>query len=384
MVRTAVIIGGGISGLATAIALRSVGVDARVFERAPELTEVGAGLSLWPNGIAALDRIGLGAQIRQHSLRDDMDGALRSWSGRIVVATDGAALQRLLGDVSLIIHRAELLALLRDALPASTVVTSATCTGFRDDGRGVTALFADGTDARGDFLVGADGIHSAVRAGLFGAAPAVYAGYTAWRAITAFDHARLRAGVSIGRGCQFGQVPMVDGRVYWFATENASAGRPAPAPGDRAALLELFGQWHDPIPELIAATDEAAILHNDIVDRSPATRWGMGRVTLIGDAAHAMTPNLGQGANQALQDAVALAAAIAEAAAGEIEPALRAYERVRLPRANAVVSASRQAGRVFQLASPLACRVRDALLATRVARAMQLNQLRRFAARDAP
>src|SRR5262249_18297959 len=114
------------------------------------------------------------------------------------------------------------------------------------------------------------------------------------------------------------------------------------------------------------------------------TRWGMGRVTLIGDAAHAMTPNLGQGANQALQDAVALAAAIAEAAAGEIEPALRAYEPVRLPRANAVGSASRQAGGGVPVPSPPPCRVRDALLATRVARAMQLNQLRRFAARDAP
>jgi 2-polyprenyl-6-methoxyphenol hydroxylase-like FAD-dependent oxidoreductase len=378
----AVIVGGGIGGLAAAIALRGVGVEARVFERAPELTEVGAGLSLWPNGIAALDRIGLGAQVRQRSV-PDMDGALRSWRGRTVVATDGAALQRLLGDVSLIIHRADLLALLRDALPASSLVTSATCTEFRDEGRSVTALFADGTRGRGDFLVGADGIHSTVRAGLFGAAPPVYAGYTAWRAITAFEHSRLRAGVSIGRGCQFGQVPMADGRVYWFATENAPAGRPTPAAGERAALLELFGDWHDPIPDLVSATDAAAILHNDIFDRSPVERWGSGRVTLLGDAAHAMTPNLGQGANQALQDAVALAAAVTDAAAGDLEPALRAYERVRLRRANAVVSASRQVGRVMQLESPLACRVRDALLGTRAARWMQLSQLRRFAARGA-
>lgn len=378
--RSALIIGGGIGGLATAIALRGDGFEVTVFERATELTEVGAGLSLWPNGIAALDRLGLGEAIRLRSV-PELDAGLRNWQGRVIVGANGAALQELLGDVSLIIHRAELLALLRAALPASCLRTSATCTGFREQGPRVLAIFADGTEAEGDILIGADGINSAVRAALLGAEPPVYSGYTAWRGVTTFAHDRLTPGIAIGRGCQFGQAPMAGGRVYWFATENAPAGRITAPGGEQAALLARLADWHAPIPDLIRATDPTAILHNDIFDRDPTDRWGSGRVTLLGDAAHAMTPNLGQGANQALQDAVALADAVRDVAAAELEAALRTYERARAPVANAVMSASRQVGRVMQFESPLACRLRDALLGTGIARRMQFKQLKRFASR---
>jgi 2-polyprenyl-6-methoxyphenol hydroxylase-like FAD-dependent oxidoreductase len=370
---TALVIGGGIGGLATAIALRGAGIEARVFERASEVREVGAGLSLWPNGLRALDAIGLGDAVRRLSVRD-MDSALRSWRGRVLVAANGVELERLLGDVSLIIHRGDLLALLAGALPADAITTSAPCIGFDEDEGGVTARFAGGGEARGDLLVGADGIHSAVRSQLWGAAAPRYAGYTAWRAVVPFDHRRLAPGISIGRGCQFGQAPMAGGMVYWFASHSRPAGSRAAA-GWRAELLDLFGKWHAPITDLIASTPDEDILQNDIIDRPPIDAWGRGRVTLLGDAAHAMTPNLGQGANQALEDAQALAASLRHQpdASG-----LRRYEEARIARANGVVTASYRIGRIMQLGNPVACWLRDRLLRTRRATRMQLEQLRQL------
>jgi 2-polyprenyl-6-methoxyphenol hydroxylase-like FAD-dependent oxidoreductase len=372
----ALIIGGGIGGLAAAIALRRCGASVRVFERAPEVREVGAGLSLWPNGLRALDALGVGAAVRSRSIRD-LSSALRRWDGRVIVAAGGAELERRLGDVALVIHRSELLALLRRELPNDAVVTGASCVGFSAEGRGVSARFANGMTASGDVLIGADGIGSVVRARLFGAHPPSYAGYTAWRGVVSFEHTRLLPGIAIGRGSQFGQVPMADGQVYWFATQNGPPAREPPSAGWKAHLLETFAGWHAPIPELLAATPEAAILHNDIIDRPPLARWGHGRITLLGDAAHPMTPNLGQGANQALEDAEALARVLG----GHLDPtrALRQYEDLRRERANAVVIGSRRVGRVMQLEQPLACWLRDQLLGTRAATRLQLEQLERLA-----
>jgi 2-polyprenyl-6-methoxyphenol hydroxylase-like FAD-dependent oxidoreductase len=381
MKRTALIVGGGIGGLAAAIALRQIGLDARVFERAPELGEVGAGLSIWPNGLRALGALGLAAEVRRRSL-PDLESALRDRRGRVLVAASGAELEALLGDVSLVIHRAELLALLRRALPDEAIVTGSECLGFAESGRSIVARMADGSGPRGDLLVGADGLHSVVRAGLFGRERPRYAGYTAWRAVVRFDHRELTPGVSIGQGRQFGQVPMADGKVYWFATANGPPDQVRPDGGWRPHLEALFADWHAPIPALVGNTPEASILHNDIVDRDPIAVWGSGRVTLLGDAAHPMTPNLGQGANQALEDAVALAAALS--ATPDTAAALRAYEAARLPRANAVVVGSRRAGRVIQLANPLACWLRDALLRTRTATRMQQRQLRLIAGEIGP
>jgi 2-polyprenyl-6-methoxyphenol hydroxylase-like FAD-dependent oxidoreductase len=376
----AVIIGGGIGGLATAIALRKVGIEARVFERAPELAHVGAGLSLWPNGLRALDALGLGEDVRSRSFRD-LNSGLRRWDGRVLVAANGEALERRLGDVSVVVHRAELTQLLRRELPDDAVVTHASCIGFREDESGVTARFANGSRAHGELLVGADGIHSVVRAGLFGAPPPSYAGYTAWRGVVGFDHARLVPGVSIGHGCQFGQAPMANGEVYWFATENGPGERRAPSGGWKAHLLELFARWHPPIVELLAATPESAILHNDILDRPPLELWSKGRVTLLGDAAHPMTPNLGQGANQALEDACALGRALSRYT--HIRKALDHYESARRERANAVVLGSRRVGQVMQLEHPAACWLRDTLLGTRVATQLQLRQLTRLVSAQA-
>jgi 2-polyprenyl-6-methoxyphenol hydroxylase-like FAD-dependent oxidoreductase len=273
-----------------------------------------------------------------------------------------------------VIHRARLLDILRDALGAEHIRLGTRLVGFTQDAGGVAAMFEGGQQVRADLLVGADGINSTVRAQLFGAAPPRYAGYTAWRAVTAFDTERLHAsaGETWGCGARFGIAPMAGGQVYWFATANQPAGAIVPAGQRKPHLLEHFRGWHAPIAALIESTDEAAILQHDIYDRPPLRRWGAGRAMLLGDAAHAMTPNLGQGACQALEDAVALADALR--AHADIPAALRTYEARRAGRANAIVRQSRQVGQVGQWENRLACGVRD-WLARRLLPALQGRQI---------
>jgi 2-polyprenyl-6-methoxyphenol hydroxylase-like FAD-dependent oxidoreductase len=228
--------------------------------------------------------------------------------------------------------------------------------------------------------VGADGLRSRVRASLFGPARPRYAGYTAWRAVVEHGEELLPRGTgfeSWGRGARFGCAHVGEGRVYWFATRNAREGErdgpPGGPSGPRAELLQRFGTWHSPIGDLIRAADEDAILRTDIYDREPlGGRWGRGRVTLLGDAAHPMTPDLGQGAAQALEDSVVLARCLQES--GATAGALRRYERLRSARTAMVVRRSRRLGRVGQLENPLLCLLRNRVLAMTPPKA-QLRQL---------
>lgn len=371
------IIGGGIGGLATAIGLRAQGCEPAVFEQAPQLREVGAGLSLWPNALRAADCLGVGEALRREAIPEGQ-GGLRSWKGVLLSAMNGDRLRADLGDVTVIIHRAEFLALLHKALRGVPITLGARLLRVTQHSAGVVAHFADGSEAKGDVLIGADGLRSTVRDGLFGSRPPIYAGYTSWRAVVDFDHANLKAGISIGRGAQVGLVPMSRDRVYWFATQNVPEGE-APLPGgDKHGLLEVFRDWHAPIPDVIRAIDEGALLRHDLYDRDPITKWGHGRVTLLGDAAHPMTPNLGQGACQALEDAVVLAHCL-RSISDPIE-ALRSYARRRVERANAMVRQSRNLGRILQLNHGLLCWMRDCVFASSVFSRTQVRQLQKMVA----
>ncbi|PYR80350.1 MAG: FAD-dependent oxidoreductase [Acidobacteria bacterium] len=363
---TAIVIGAGIGGLAMGIALKRAGVSVEIHEQSTALREVGAGISLWANALRCLDAVGAGDAVRRGGIAA-LTPSLYAADGT-VLARPHASLAATLGTLALVIDRAELLRILAQAF-GDGVTLGAACTGFDDDDRGVTARFADGRTARGDLLVGADGLHSIVRAQLHGDAPPRYAGHTAWRAVVRFPAPPANAGEFWGRGARFGWMPSTGG-VYWYATQNAEEGGRS-ADGERAALLRLFGHWSHPIPALVEATADAAILRNDIYDRPPIARWGRGRVTLAGDAAHPMTPNLGQGACQAIEDAVVLANCVREILPPEggshendkeSETALRAYERLRAPRANAIVRQSRQIGWLGQLESPLLAGLRDRLV----------------------
>jgi 2-polyprenyl-6-methoxyphenol hydroxylase-like FAD-dependent oxidoreductase len=216
-------------------------------------------------------------------------------------------LGRQLGDLTVVLRRAELLSVLRDAAFGAKIRLGARCVGFEQNERRAKAFLADGSSVEDDLLIGADGLHSVIRAQLFGPREPRYAGYVAWRAITEFEHGRLTPGISLGRGSQFGQVPLKEiNRVYWFATRNLSHRMHGTSEKPKPDLLAVFAQWDKPVTELIEATEERAILRTELYDHAPLKRWGRGRVTLLGDAAHPMTPDLGQGACQALEDSAVL------------------------------------------------------------------------------
>ncbi|MFY0573923.1 FAD-dependent monooxygenase [Cystobacter fuscus] len=239
--------------------------------------------------------------------------------------------------------------------------TGRAVTGFHDDGERVTVRLSDGTTATGDLLVGADGLHSVVRQELWGDATR-YSGYTSWRGMTTLPPQAhpTSASESWGPGARFGIVPVGHGEVYWYATRNAPAGVRDEPGRAREALRQCFGGWHAPIAAILDATSEENIFRTDIHDRVPLVRWSQGRVTLLGDAAHPMTPNMGQGGCQAVEDAVVLARCLAR----EPEPtlALAGYERRRLPRANQFVSRSFQLGRLAQLENTAVRFLRDTLM----------------------
>ncbi|MEV4759560.1 FAD-dependent monooxygenase [Micromonospora sp. NPDC049559] len=350
--RTAIVIGGGIGGLAAAIGLRRAGWDVTVLERVPEIAPVGAGLVLQANGVRCLDALGVGAAVRAGG-RPDHGGGLRAPDGRWLARMDGDVLADLLGTDAIGIHRAALHRILLDALPAQTVRTDAEVTGVTEDGTVRYRSAGTETTLRADLVVGADGIHSAVRAALWPEHPGpVAVGVAAWRGVTREPWpGEIEVAVTWGRGEEFGVVPLHDGRIYWYGAVNAPAGRPGPEPA--VGVRERFGGWHEPIPALLAATDPDRVLHDDLrCLEPPLPTYARGRVVLLGDAAHAMTPHLGQGANQALEDAVVLARTG--------DP--REYDRLRRPRSQRVARASRQAGRLTAVENPLAVAARNALM----------------------
>ena len=234
-----------------------------------------------------------------------------------------------------ILHRAELLSLLARHVDPARIHLGRTFVGLEQDGGGVTASFDTGETVRGDGLIAADGLRSAVRTRLFGQQAIRYASYTGWRAVLNFPEIpKLAPSETWGRGCRFGIVPMSRGRIYWFATRNATEGQRDPAGRTKEAVAQVFQRWPQPIEAVIEAAPEDAILRNDIYDLVPLPHIVQGRVALLGDAAHATTPNLGQGACQAIEDSVVIAACLRTAE--RVQPGLLEYEGRRLPRVTQV------------------------------------------------
>jgi 2-polyprenyl-6-methoxyphenol hydroxylase-like FAD-dependent oxidoreductase len=365
------IIGGGIGGLTAAVALARKGLAAEVYEQAPVLEEVGAGVGLWPNALTALVPIGLAGKVAQLAVK---------LAGQGIKRPDGAWLLYIPGDVMaqrwgagfVLVHRAELQQLLAAELGPSIIHLGARCTGFEDSGHAVTAHFADGRKVQADVLVGADGVHSAVRAQLFGPAALRYRGYTTVRSITPAGSVPLpREGIETwGRGARFGLGPTSGGRIIWYAMWNAAAG--GQDDGDTAARLrELFGGWHEPIPAVIDAISQAAVIRNDIYDRRPARTWGQGRVALVGDAIHPMTPDLAQGACQAILDATTLATCLA--ASRDTRAAIRDYQQRRWRNAAVATLMARNMGAMGQWKRHTTCTARNTLIRS-IPLSLQLRQ----------
>jgi len=316
MPRTALVIGAGIGGLAAAIGLRRVGWSVRVLERAPVIAEVGAGLTLWPNAVRALAALGL--DVTDHSVPTISRGNILTPRGRWVRRNHPE-------DVGVLaIHRAELHDVLRKALPESALHTDAEVTAVSTDGTVTCA----GEELHADLVVAAEGENSITRRTLWSGDP-VFQHRTVWRGVTSVWP--VQESLTMGRGLQFGVLPLREDRAYWFLTANER--RANTQYGDnRVEVLRRVGDWHEPIPQLVAATPPDQVLHNDMLDIDPVPTFVKDRVVLLGDAAHAMTPDLGQGACQALEDAVVLAAHADD---------LSAYDRERRARVHPMMAAAR-------------------------------------------
>lgn len=366
------IIGGGIGGLTAAAALARRGLDAEIYEQAPALEEVGAGVGLWPNALRALEPIGLAGKVGQLAESIARQGLKRP-DGTWLMYFPTELMNKRWGAGFTVVHRAELQSLLAAQLDAATIHLGARCTGFQDTGKAVTASFEDGREVKADVLVGADGVHSVVRTALFGPARLRYRGYSVVRSLTPSGSVPpLSEGIETwGRGARFGLAPASGDRVIWYAMWNTPAG--GDHDGDTAARLRtLFGVWHDPIPAVIEATPESAIVRNDIYDRWPTRTWTRGLVALIGDAIHPMTPDLAQGACQAIVDATTLADCLAEP--GDAQAALREYQRRRWRNAAAATLFARNSGSMGQWQGRIACAARDGLMRG-LPLSLQLRQL---------
>lgn len=354
------IIGGGIAGLATAIALRRIGLEVRVYEASPEIKALGAGLVLAANAIQAFQRIGIADVILAEGKELPSFSILDS-KGRTIVYNDSARLSRQYGVDNFTIHRGDLHKVLLAQLPADIIHTGKRAISFTTEKEKLLVQFEDGTQAGADFLLVADGIHSSIRRQLIPGSQTRYAGYTCWRGLV--DNTQLQwkqTSETWGPRGRFGIVPLAGNRIYWFACLNAPPQSPLMKSYGIGELLEQFKGYHYPIPEILAQTKRENLLWNDIIDLAPVSRYAFGPVVLLGDAGHATTPNMGQGACQAIEDAVVLMQCLQDQPR-DPAAAFVAFEQRRLKRTHFIVNNSWSLGRLAQWENPLACAVRNAL-----------------------
>ncbi|MFD3649461.1 FAD-dependent monooxygenase [Streptomyces cyaneofuscatus] len=366
-VRHAVVAGGGIGGLAAAVALNRRGWRVTVCERAPVLTGIGAGIVLAPNALRALDSIGLGPDVWAGEALLGPVG-LRTPDGTWLSRTGAGATSSRHGPPARAVHRGSLIDALAAALPPGVVHLGVAVTGVDDTGNtgdraDTVVVRTSAGDLRADAVVAADGMRSVLPGQLFPRHPGLrHAGEAGWRAVLpGFGPPPRSAAETWGRGERFGIVPLVDGRIYVYAT--AAVG-PGTQPADHhAELTRRFGAWHDPIPALLDRVgrrnpDPVGVLHHDFYElTSPLPRLHSGRVALLGDAAHAMTPNMGQGGCQAIEDAVVVAHLLADDA--DVPAALAAYTEARHRRTTRISRRSRRIGELARLSHPLAVSARN-------------------------
>lgn len=344
MAASVLVIGAGITGLATAVALQQRGFEVCVAEARRDVSP-GAGISLWPNALAALDEIGLGDQVRGAGGRVTA-GALRRADGTWLRRPAPQRFTRALGEPLVVIRRSTLTEILTGALTPGTVDYELTADKIDVGTSGVRVTFTDGTVREAAGLVGADGVDSVVARHLNGALPRRYTGYTAWRAVAACSLDPDLSGETLGAGSQVGHVPLGAHHTYWFATQRAPRGQTTPD-GELAHLKRRFSSWSEPIPTLLAATPGDQVLRNDLYDRAPARVWARGPAVIAGDAAHPMRPHLGQGGCQGLEDAAVLAALAAKGP--DLASAFSRFAALRRRRVGKIVREAELIGRLVNL-----------------------------------
>ncbi|MFE0751680.1 FAD-dependent monooxygenase [Gordonia sp. NPDC058843] len=354
-----VVVGAGIAGLCTAAGLASTGARVTVVERAPEVRGGGAGLSIFGNGIRALDSLGLRSVIGDAPAPTPPASGTRTPDGRWLSRFDPSSL----ADMR-VVRRTDLHAALLGAVTDVADIRTGSGVGDIAPESGLVRL-DDGTEIGDcDLIVGADGLRSRVRGAIVEDPGVRRCGYSAWRAVTSTPVTVDAAGETTGAGARFGIAPLPDGHVYWFASVSITGDG---ADGGLDEVRQRFSGWHRPIGELLDATDPATVGYLPIEELAAPLPTFVGSggpcgCVLVGDAAHAMTPNLGQGANQAMEDAATLTALLARFGRDGLDDALRAYDRLRRPRTQRIARQASMIGRVGQLRAAPAVWARDLAL----------------------
>jgi salicylate hydroxylase len=376
--RSVAVIGAGIGGLAAALSLLKAGFDVHVFEQAAALAAVGAGIQIGPNASRILHRLGLAPALAKNAVRPQAVHQRRWEDGRMLqLAPLGPELEAAFGAPYYHFHRADLLAALEGALPPERLHLGHRLTEIIDRGDRVEAAFENGARVTASVLIGADGIHSAVRQHLFGAEQPQFTGCTAYRGLVPAERlAALQLPVVsnnwMGPGGHFVHYFVAGARLVNFVAvieRDAWTKESWTERGEVADALAAFARWHPQVRAIIAAADATFLW--GLFDRAPLPRWSVGRVTLLGDACHPMLPFMAQGAAQAIEDGATLAAALLRHGPGEAEEALCLYERLRLPRASRLQALSRANKTRFHMPDGPAQQQRDAEMASRGDRSIE-------------
>jgi salicylate hydroxylase len=374
---TVAIIGGGIGGLAAALSLLRAGIDVEVFEQAAAFAEIGAGIQIGPNAARLLHRVVPAAVLTAEAVRPVAVHQRRWDDGRTLQrAPLGAEIEAAFGAPYYHFHRADLLRALASTVPAQRLHLRHRFIGFEERGEQVMARFENGAVFAADALIGADGIHSAVRTLLFGPERPRFTGCIAYRGLVPAERlAHLSLEITsnnwMGPGRHFVHYFVAGGRRVNFVgvIEHDSWTRESWTDrGEKADLRDAYAGWHPQVQEIIEAVDETFIWA--LFDRAPLPRWSVGRVSLLGDACHAMLPFMAQGAGQAIEDGACLAACLARLGPNAVPEALRLYEHLRLPRATRLQELSRANKTRFHLPDGPLQEQRDAEMAARGDRAI--------------
>ena len=354
------IIGGGIGGLCTAVTLQKQGFSVQVFEASPSFQPVGAGIGIGSNALRALMEIGVGEDVfaNGHALHTQV---FQDVHGKTLNTIDFTVLKELYGQENITIPRADLHRTFLEALKPNTLHFNKKCICINQNDTQVTVHFEDGTTETVDLLIAADGIHSPIRQQLLPGSIPRYAGYTCWRGITknegrVDEYTSTELWSTKGR---FGMAPMKNGLVYWFACINTAPRNPQFQKLTSQEIGDLFDHFPEVVHNIITNTPLENILHHDLSDIKPLRQFVFGRVVLLGDAAHATTPNMGQGAGQAIEDAIVLGNGFKQFK--HVDKVLAFYEEKRVQRTAKVIRLSRQIGAIAQIQFRPLARVRDFL-----------------------